>query len=111
MPTIGVLNLSKLVTPEMRSEHSIKAARELFKANRKTLVDDIKVMTSSGHLFDGDETSQTRMARSIAVMNDTETIKWILADNTEYMVTKAELIEALRLAGQAQLAVWVQPNV
>ena len=39
----------------------------------------------------------------------TDEILWVLADNTPAMVGKTELKEALRLAGQAQTAVWVKP--
>ena len=47
--------------------------------------------------------------RTITVMGDTDEILWVLADNTPAMVGKTELKEALRLAGQAQTAVWVKP--
>lgn len=60
-------------------------------------------------MFDGDETSQDRMARSIVALNDGETVQWVLADNTIAQVTRAQLREALRKAGTAQTAIWSDP--
>lgn len=92
-------------TPE-ELEH---LAREAFKTQRQTLVDNIKV-TVGDKTFDGDETSQTRMARAIVAMTDTETVLWVLANNIPVQVTKAELTEALRLAGEEQTRLWVMPS-
>lgn len=64
---------------------------------------------AAGKSFDGHEDAQNRMARAITGMEDTDEILWVLADNTPAMVGKTELKEALRLAGQAQTAVWVKP--
>lgn len=82
---------------------------EAFKAQRQILVDNIKV-TVGGRVFDGDEVSQTRMAQAAVVMTDEETTKWVLANNDDVMVTKAELLEALRLAGAEQTRIWVMPT-
>lgn len=68
------------------------------------------MVTVGDKVFDGDETSQTRMARSIVAMTDTETVLWVLADNTPVQVTKAELTEALRLAGEEQTRLWMMPS-
>ena len=93
---------------EPTPEELEQLAREAFKAERQIAVDNIKVVVG-GKVFDGDETSQTRMTRASVAMTDEETIQWVLADNTVTQCTKAELIEALRLAGAAQTAVWVMP--
>ena len=60
-------------------------------------------------MFDGDEVSQDRMARSIIALNLGEKVQWVLADNTIKMVTRAQLREALRKAGTAQTAIWSDP--
>lgn len=83
-------------------------SREDFKAQRQILVDAIKV-TVGDKVFDCDEVSQGRMARAAVAMTDTETVLWVLADNTPTQCTKAELIEALRLAGEEQTRLWVMP--
>ncbi|MDD2231197.1 MAG: hypothetical protein PHY48_17580 [Candidatus Cloacimonetes bacterium] len=93
------------MTEEELAQKAIDDAREAFKSSRSAVVKSIKV-TVGDKVFDGDETSQTRMARAIVVMTDTETVLWVLADNTQVQVTKAELTEALRLAGEAQTQAW-----
>lgn len=87
------------------------AQAELYEAKklRAEYVSKI-VVEVDGMSFDGDETSQDRMARSIVALNDdTETVQWVLADNSIAQVTKIQLKEALRLAGQAQTAIWANP--
>lgn len=81
------------------------------KAQRRIAVEAIKVTTASGKEFDGDENSQTRMARAILALQATgaPSVKWVLANNVPTMVTAAELVEALALAGAAQAAVWSEP--
>jgi len=83
--------------------------REEWKQQRQAAVDSITV-TVNGKIFDGDEVSQTRMARAIIGIQaaQVESLVWTLADNTVTSVTVAELTEALILAGQAQAALWVQ---
>ena len=93
------LHLNPPKTPAQLAEEA-KIARELA-------VSQIKVTTTSGKSFNGDETSQTRMARAVASSIAGETTSWILADNTVATVTHEELKEALRLAGQAQTAIWI----
>jgi hypothetical protein len=83
--------------------------REDLKALRQSTVDAIKVTTAAGNTFDGDETSQTRMARAIIALSTglAPSVAWVLADNSVIQATAAELTEALVLAGQAQAALWV----
>jgi hypothetical protein len=88
--------------------HLAKLEKVSGKINRAELVEAIKVTTLAGNEFDGDETSQTRMSRAIAVMTDTDTTMWVLANDEAIMVGKAEMMEALKLAGEAQTAVWVR---
>lgn len=85
--------------------------RDALKAQRDIAVAAITVTTAAGHVFDGDETSQTRMARAIVALQATGTpsVNWVLHDNTVLAATVAELTEALALAGAAQAALWVIP--
>lgn len=82
-------------------------ARELAKQARQASVDAITVVVNE-KVFDGDETSQTRMSRAIIGMQATgqPTIQWTLADNTVTQATLAELTEALCLAGAKQGELW-----
>lgn len=91
------------------SEEEI-AAKELAKAKaeRADYVSKI-IVTVDGMQFDGDETSQDRMARSCVALNEGETVQWVLADNTIAQVTKEQLRQALRLAGEAQTEIWANP--
>lgn len=67
------------------------------------------VVEVDGMQFDGDETSQDRMVRAAYALNDGETVQWVLADNAIAQVTKEQLRQALRLAGEAQTAIWANP--
>lgn len=95
---------------EANQQAALLAARETAKAQRQEAVGAIRVTTAAGNTFDGDETSQTRMARAIIALQATggaQSVTWVLADNSVIDATAAELTEALALAGAAQAAVWV----
>lgn len=110
-----------VLTQKWNTEEEKTAAREAAqtladakvryaaKKLRAATVDAIKVTTTAGNTFDGDEVSQGRMARAIIALQavGSLSITWVLADNTTIQATAAELTEALVLAGQAQAAVWV----
>lgn len=85
-------------------------SRDALKAARQMQVDAIAV-TVNGKVFDGDETSQERMARALRVSDITgqASCTWVLHDNTAVTVTRDELAQALSLAMQAQGAMWVIP--
>lgn len=82
------------------------APRQAFKARRAEAVQSITVTTQAGNTFDGDEESQTRMARAILALPDGATVPWVLADNSIVQVTASELREALALAGAEQSRLW-----
>ena len=109
----GVLTLTKSAAElAARQAEKTAQARATAKAARAVLVEAITVTTAAGNTFDGDETSQTRMARAIIALNaqpqtPVPTVSWVLANNTVIQATAAELTEALARAGAAQAAVWV----
>lgn len=92
-------------TPEQIAQIQLNKA----KTSRQALVQQITVTTSTNKVFDGDESSQDRIARAISALDPQETTNWVLADNTVAVVTREELREALRLAGAAQTQIWVTP--
>ena len=100
--------------PTMPPEMLAQKALEDAKADRAKTVSRIKV-TVDGMEFDGDETAQTRMGRTIAaavalgVDIDTYTQTWVLADNTVAQPTIKQLAQALKLAGEAQTEAWTVP--
>lgn len=78
----------------------------VWKANRAQLVDNIEVIYN-GVVYQGDEESQTRMARAIvALPDDTTTINWIAKDNTVNALTRVDLKLILLDAGNQQSAIW-----
>jgi len=100
------IDFSQMITAEDKAQQSAQAARDAWKAARAEAVRGI-VVEVDGLRFDGDETSQTRMARSVSVMDPGETIPWVLSDNTPALVSRDQLREALRLAGKRQTELWV----
>lgn len=97
----GSLNITPK-SPEQIAEVRLSKA----KAQRAAAVDAITV-TVDGLEFDGNETAQGRMARAALAMTDTDTLPWVLANNAVANVTKAQLLQALRLAGAAMAQIWV----
>jgi len=85
-------------------------ARAIRSRVRAEQVAAIRVTTATGNVFQGDEISQNRMARTLLAyaeeLPDGE-VEWVLADNTTALVTMAELDEALRLSVDAQNAIWI----
>lgn len=79
------------------------------KTLRNNAVSNLKVTTTAGNEFDADETSQNRMSRAITGMSESDTLPWVLANNSVIQVTKAELLEALKLAGIAMATEWLKP--
>ena len=84
------------------------------KAERAEAVSKI-IVEVDGMKFDGDETAQTRMGRTISaamalgVDLNTEKRIWVLADNTVAEPTIAQLAKALELAGNEQTRLWTVP--
>lgn len=105
------IDFSKLITQEQKIAEAVKRQHEQWKQERSEAVKNIKVTTASGNVFDGDETSQARMARAILgleAVGQEATVTWVLADNTTIQATSAELREALALAGAEQARLWVK---
>lgn len=100
--------------PEPTPEELEARALAQAKAERAEAVEAITVEVD-GMVFDGDEESQTRLSRTISaavalgVDLDTYTQTWVLADNTIAQPTIKQLAEALKLAGEAQTALWTVP--
>ena len=101
-PIVGALSAAAIAANEA-------AARDAAKRRRADAVDRIKVTTTAGNCFDGDEISQGRMARAILALEtkNQQCTPWVLSDNSTIQATSIELREALVLAGQAQTDLWV----
>ena len=96
-------------TPEEIAQKKLEEA----KSERASAVSQILVEVD-GMVFQGDETSQERLSRTItaatatgASMEDKTT--WVLADNTVAQVSIEQLARVLRLAGEQQTELWTKP--
>lgn len=114
MTELGPLPEDALLEAPAKTDEEL-AAEELAqaKAERAAAVNRITV-TVDGMTFDGDETSQERMARTITAAVATgedmsATTTWVLADNTVAQVSIKQLAKALRLAGEKQTELWTVP--
>lgn len=99
--------------PKPTEEEKAKVALSQAKSERAKAVSKLTV-TVDGMVFDADETSQNRMSRVVAGaqalgIDSSTTQVWVLADNTIAQPTVAELAQALKLAGEAQTALWTKP--
>ena len=98
----------------LTQEEKDSLALFLAKEERAQAVSNITVELD-GMVFDGNEASQSRMGRTIAaavalgVDLTTEKRTWVLADHSIVEVTIAQLAQVLKLAGDAQTALWVVP--
>ena len=86
---------------------------QMAKNERASAVSKI-VVEVDGMLFDGDETAQSRMSRTISAAVATEADlgtkrTWVLADNTIAQVTIKQLAQALELAGNEMTKLWTVP--
>ena len=102
--------------PEKPQEQIEAEALAQAKQERAEAVKTITVEVD-GLIFDGDEDSQTRMARTITAsqalgLPEDSTISWAMADtnaNKVEQVTIAQLSKALYLAGCKQSELWCKP--
>ena len=76
-----------------------------WKSERQNKVDNLEVVHND-IVYQGDEVSQTRIARAIAVMDDTETTQWVAKDNSIQTLNKADLSAILKEAGIKQTLIW-----
>lgn len=77
-----------------------------WKASRDLFVSNIEV-NHNGVLFQGDEISQGRMARTIvALPTDEALIPWVAKDNSVHDLTRIDLKAILLSAGTAQSNIW-----
>ena len=74
---------------------------------RDELTENITIELDSGEILQGDEKSQERMSRTLAVIGD-NTINWIGANNDIYELTKEKLEDALFKAGQKQTDIFIE---
>ena len=112
--TLGYNNIWYLTGYEPDpTEHIKNLELQKAKQERAEAVSNITVKID-GMVFDGDETSQDRIARTItaataAGYGPDDTTTWVLHDNTVATVTIKQLSQALLAAGLKQTELWVIP--
>jgi biopolymer transport protein ExbD len=112
-PVGGVRRFQIVTVPEPTPEELAAQALAQAKAERAEAVSKITVEVD-GMVFDGDEVAQERMARTVTAATATgasmdDTTVWVLHDNTVATPTIRQLATALRMAGEAQTALWTVP--
>lgn len=113
-PVDGVRRFQIVAVPEPTPEELEAQALTEAKAERAEAVSKI-IVEVDGMKFDGDETAQTRMGRTVAaamalgVDLNTYTQTWVLADNTVATPTIKQLAQALKLSGEKQTKLWTVP--
>lgn len=105
--------IADYVAIPMTEEEKQAQALAQAKKERAEAVSKLTV-TVDGMVFDADETSQNRMSRVVAGAQalgiaQSTTQVWVLADNTVATPTVKQLAQALKLAGEAQTALWTVP--
>ena len=93
-------------TEEERNAYLLKQSITAWKQNRQQKVENIEV-TYNNVVYQGDETSQTRMTKAItALPDDSTTINWIAKDNSVQSLTRVDLKAILLDAGTQQSKIW-----
>jgi len=95
-------------TPDLAKINAIKLKQSIttWKKDRQQKVDNIEV-TYNNIVYQGDETSQSRMTKAItALPDDTTTIPWTAKDNSTQSLTRADLKAILLDAGTQQSKIW-----
>lgn len=112
VPFWAELGVTYSVAPDPEPTEEEKKAQELEKAKKQRAeqVAAIKVEVD-GMIFDGDETSQSRMARALEVASITgmKSTVWVLADNTVATVTVEQMQKALSQAMLQMGELWTIP--
>lgn len=109
----GVRRFQIVSIPEPTEAELAEQALKQAKTERAAAVAALTVEVD-GMVFDGDEKAQERMARTVTAATSTgasmdDTTVWVLHDNTVATVTIRQLATALRMAGEAQTALWTIP--
>jgi hypothetical protein len=90
------------------NEHIALVKRLRFKESRSAAL-ATQTVEVEGMRFDADELSQQRMARTLLILDETESVDWVLSDNSVAKVNKVQLKAACKLAVSQQTALWI-PN-
>ena len=82
--------------------------KKIYKVERNKKTSTITVTLENKVILDGDEKSQERISRAINALEPEETTYWIDASGEPQELTREDLKEALKLAGQKQTEIFVE---
>jgi len=82
-------------------------ARAAFKQNRANLI-AVMTVTVDSMVFDADKEARDNITTAVTALEPLETQLWVLADNTDVLVTREQLKQVLRAIGAMHTDVWVQ---
>lgn len=101
-------NNIEFVTQEEHPNYKAKKNKEKKDKKKNENKEKIKnqTVTIYGKTYNADEVSLNRMMRSIMVMNNSEKIKWVLANDEIIKVNKANLNSVLEKAVRAEISIW-----
>lgn len=93
---------------EVMNETELAFSLNRLNSERANEVGAITVTIADGTVLNGDEVAQGRLARAVSSLTAEETTTWIDVDGLPHTLTQVQLKEALKLAGEAQTAIWVK---
>ena len=96
------VDLSDGTTLEFDFRSQEQMFEDLKRSERAARKESVRVSTinSSGNIFQADEDSLNSMATTIVALDEGEIVLWRLEDNSEVVVTREGLREALKLGVQ-----------
>ena len=113
----SVIEVDRFVDPLLYFYDTNVGKAVLKEVDQRPMLKQQKIRTVNGitvtvgtKVFDGDETSQNRMARAILagqISGETST-EWKMADNSIELVTLAELEQAFVLASKQMKEIWLR---
>lgn len=102
--SVDYFETEEAVNEERIAEESLYKAKLARNASVSAIIVEV-----DGMLFDGGEESQCRMAHYLLALDDYETVKWVMSDNSVKLVTKQQLHAALKQAVKKQAELWAVP--
>lgn len=94
------------VNGQIISNKSFELSLSEWKNTREVSVANLEV-TYNGIVYQGDETSQDRMSRTInGLPDEVSAVPWVAKDNSIQYLTKLDLQQILYLAVQEQSRLW-----
>lgn len=85
-----------------------KHLRDVAARAAKCKINELIVTTESGLQFNACDVSQNRICRAVLRMSPGETESWVMADKSVSLVSREDLMGALRLAGKKHTSILVE---